>query len=283
MNRTNDKRRTDRRAFTLIELLVVIAIIAILAAILFPVFAQAREKARAASCMSNMRQISTAMLMYVQDYDERLPEPGLAGVFRNATNTGLGQPYAKNYQLFACPSDPVKQNASVDRTGIRDLFIAAAVPGADQLPAYSNTPAFHAAVAKIFPNSYASNYFLSHTYGYTSRTGAVVQPDQSQRGRALAEITEPANTWVLTEYSVNSVSGLGGWYCYPGYLNGQVSNGNATRWRGGRRHSEGRHWVFVDGHTKWYKDPPFEVNGTPVADNDIKLDYDRRQVFTTPN
>jgi prepilin-type N-terminal cleavage/methylation domain-containing protein/prepilin-type processing-associated H-X9-DG protein len=288
--------RSGRRAFTLIELLVVIAIIAILAAILFPVFAQAREKARAASCLSNMRQISNAMLMYVQDYDETLPEPGLAGVFRNADNTGLGQlymgifpfhlavqPYAKNYQLFGCPSDPLKQNASVDRSGIVDLFVAAGVPGANQLPAYSNTPAFHAAFAKIFPNSYATNYFLSHTYGYTSRTGAAVAANQSRRGRSLPEFTEPANTWIMTEYSTNSLTGNGGWYCYPGYLNAQVSNGNYTRWRGGRRHSEGRHWLFVDGHVKWYKDPPFEVNGTPVADNDIKLDYDRRQVFTTPN
>src|SRR5436853_560395 len=65
--------RHTRRAFTLIELLVVIAIIAILAAILFPVFAQAREKARQASCLSNMRQIGTAITMYAQDYDETYP------------------------------------------------------------------------------------------------------------------------------------------------------------------------------------------------------------------
>ncbi len=67
--------RNHQRAFTLIELLVVLAVIAILAAILFPVFAQARDKARQAACLSNLRQIGTALHMYLQDYDDRLPDP----------------------------------------------------------------------------------------------------------------------------------------------------------------------------------------------------------------
>ncbi|MGC9318161.1 MAG: DUF1559 domain-containing protein [Armatimonadota bacterium] len=85
-----------RKGFTLIELLVVIAIIAILAAILFPVFARAREKARQASCQSNMRQLGLAMQMYVQDYDERFTG-------RIVWNQRI-QPYVKNHQLFECPS-----------------------------------------------------------------------------------------------------------------------------------------------------------------------------------
>jgi prepilin-type N-terminal cleavage/methylation domain-containing protein/prepilin-type processing-associated H-X9-DG protein len=93
-----------RRGFTLIELLVVIAIIAILAAILFPVFARAREKARTSSCLSNVKQISLGCGMYVQDYDERtLSGSGYQG---NSTNWQLKvYPYVKNWQVFRCPSN----------------------------------------------------------------------------------------------------------------------------------------------------------------------------------
>ncbi|MEN6401596.1 MAG: DUF1559 domain-containing protein, partial [Armatimonadia bacterium] len=98
-----------QRGFTLIELLVVIAIIAILAAILFPVFARAREKARQASCQSNLKQIGLAALMYAQDYDEKLAGSRCGTGFDKWGNgpgriwwQGLLMPYAKNYQFFAC-------------------------------------------------------------------------------------------------------------------------------------------------------------------------------------
>lgn len=99
-----------RRGFTLIELLVVIAIIAILAAILFPVFAKAREKARQASCLSNVKQLGLAFMQYAQDYDESLPvgqevswsaTVGQSGFFGNGV-----MPYVKNSQIFVCPSMP---------------------------------------------------------------------------------------------------------------------------------------------------------------------------------
>lgn len=90
-----------KRGFTLIELLVVIAIIAILAAILFPVFARAREKARQTSCLSNVKEIGLGILMYVQDYDERAMLHGLPNAERWPE---LVEPYIKNWQIFTCPS-----------------------------------------------------------------------------------------------------------------------------------------------------------------------------------
>jgi prepilin-type N-terminal cleavage/methylation domain-containing protein/prepilin-type processing-associated H-X9-DG protein len=109
-------RPSVARAFTLIELLVVVAVIALLAALLFPVFAQARERARMSACVSNMRQIGVAFILYVQDYDETFPH------VRFHELTGLGdedrvgkrvncwrnaiRPYLKSLDLFACPSNP---------------------------------------------------------------------------------------------------------------------------------------------------------------------------------
>src|SRR5262245_30677997 len=103
--------RTGRPGFTLIELLVVIAIIAILAAILFPVFAQARERTRMSACMSNMRQIGTSLMIYVQDFDETYPcirFHGVGGIRRNRDYTWKNaiRPYLKSLDVLGCPSNP---------------------------------------------------------------------------------------------------------------------------------------------------------------------------------
>jgi prepilin-type N-terminal cleavage/methylation domain-containing protein/prepilin-type processing-associated H-X9-DG protein len=98
-------RSSRNNGFTLIELLVVIAIIAILAAILFPVFAQAREKARQTSCLSNLKQMGVGLMMYSQDYDEELPPAWIGGAFPGyARWMDVVQPYVKNTQIFTCTS-----------------------------------------------------------------------------------------------------------------------------------------------------------------------------------
>jgi prepilin-type N-terminal cleavage/methylation domain-containing protein/prepilin-type processing-associated H-X9-DG protein len=108
MKRLGIMSQSKQRGFTLIELLVVIAIIAILAAILFPVFARARENARRTSCQSNLKQIGLGLMQYTQDYDERFMRPLHYIGPSHAGNTNWGrtiQPYVKSTQLFTCPSD----------------------------------------------------------------------------------------------------------------------------------------------------------------------------------
>lgn len=98
-----------KRAFTLIELLVVIAIIAILAAILFPVFAQAKEAAKKTTCLSNSKQMGFALFMYANDSDDMLPQTSweqTASFPRQVHWTYLMQPYIKNWGIFKCSSDP---------------------------------------------------------------------------------------------------------------------------------------------------------------------------------
>src|SRR5947209_14617703 len=116
----------NRKGFTLIELLVVIAIIAILAAILFPVFAQAREKARAVSCLSNAKQIATGLIMYAQDYDENLPgwpDPSQNPIYNKGWGWSMFVPvmdtYLKNRKVWTCPSGNSNiQGPGNDRTNV---------------------------------------------------------------------------------------------------------------------------------------------------------------------
>jgi prepilin-type N-terminal cleavage/methylation domain-containing protein/prepilin-type processing-associated H-X9-DG protein len=167
-----DHPRRFRRssAFTLIELLVVIAIIAILAAILFPVFSQAREKARQTACLNNSRQYATATLMYLQDYDETFPESAYMNGSCVATFYWAVQPYVKNDQITRCPTED-------------EAMSVQALVGAP----CANTPPF---------SSYVVNHavFVNGFY-----PGAVPA--------ALGEISRPADT-VMT-YDGNTANGAG--------------------------------------------------------------------------
>ncbi len=114
-----------RSGFTLIELLVVIAIIAILAAILFPVFARAREKARATACLSNLKQLGLVVSMYAQDYEETMAPAITANATGSYTIWHLMQPYIRNTQIYVCPSDTNSQTVTDIASNLSGLGLPA--------------------------------------------------------------------------------------------------------------------------------------------------------------
>jgi prepilin-type N-terminal cleavage/methylation domain-containing protein/prepilin-type processing-associated H-X9-DG protein len=176
---------SEQRGFTLIELLVVIAIIAILAAILFPVFAQARDKARGASCLSNMKQMNLATLMYAQDYDETFPFLNVRWMPTGGASrfeTGFDQPlmsYVKNTGVFTCPSDAGTRSAP-DMARCNDGALA----------------------LKRIPRSYAMVGSIDTAQGY-ALGNATVDPNTGivdpLRSIAMAEVTSPADTLSFIE------------------------------------------------------------------------------------
>ncbi len=242
-----------RSAFTLIELLVVIAIIAILAAILFPVFAQARESARKTVCLSNTRQIGTAVAMYCQDYDETLPLD--AHTTNQFTWIFSLDPYTKNRAIYRCPSDK-SQNWYT--------------PGA---------------ITQRRWTSYGTNMWMapllegdtSHTHGYSR----------------LSSITSSANTIYTAEMYENTFDDHfhSAWWCDFSYrgtphasgcdndeytyeppgtlLACDVPNGGCKAKMD--RHTGGANYTFCDGHAKWLH---FEQTWTPDGKTDL---YDPRR------
>src|SRR5579871_3159569 len=193
--------QANRKAFTLIELLVVIAIIAILAAILFPVFAQAREKARQASCLSNLKQLGLASGMYVQDYDEQFYphrfncksggsfttcSQYLDGSIPNALTRFTGgaqdryywcfllQPYIKNYQVFQCADTP---NAFTPVSGPSPVCAAPGCTG----------------------TSYGGQNSYGHNDIYLSPAGAFADPNGNPATVALAAVPRVASAIMITD------------------------------------------------------------------------------------
>lgn len=278
------------RGFTLIELLVVIAIISILAAILFPVFSQARESARRSACVSNARQIGLASMQYAQDYDDHLPEAGynmpchVPGTGANSDNHWSGvyawpiaiYPYTKNYQFLSCPSD--EKRAGFNKSGALCFelqLLAAEIPGA-----YSGIRNEEFGMRDVLPLSYAANYYLSGAYAIpaTANNPAVAGAGGTKM-RPMSFYTAPAQLVYIFDVGQNAAN-RSTWYSTVGYGNGVAAN---AQWPSGRRHQEGRVFVFADGHAKWLKDPPHVVNGVARTQAQIIADYQARGVYTYPN
>ncbi len=215
----------SRRGFTLIELLVVIAIIAILAAILFPVFARAREKARQTACLSNCKQIALAWVMYMGDYDEGTPHgcgprEGCQAACPNdhwPCFVCALHPYINNWQIWQCPTH------------------SAGVP--------ATPPGWNAwALAQGWPNPIACSYGQNAGLGYVGAGWATWVNKATQDPSKLVAVGE-CEIYVTTNGGY--IWGGGGLFCQPP----EVCYARAAA----GFHNGGLNIAFADGHAKWMK------------------------------
>lgn len=251
--------QAQKRAFTLIELLVVIAIIAILAAILFPVFGRARENARRSSCTSNLKQIGLGVLQYNQDYDERMPPSGFTGLttadpgcggpaFRCNPWQGLVQPYIKSTQVFKCPSNP-STGIVFDSTDVWGTNI----PGGIPVSYIAN------AVAQTLANGVLPDFAPSGVAMF------------SNNGRSIAAFESVSQTILVLENTVASSD--------PDIYNiARIGNnaptGNSIDFQ---NHLNTTNFLFADGHVKALK-PSATITGgvnmwsvNPTASTDYPM------------
>jgi prepilin-type N-terminal cleavage/methylation domain-containing protein/prepilin-type processing-associated H-X9-DG protein len=240
--------RTSPAGFTLIELLVVIAIIAILAAILFPVFAQARERARQTACLNNCKQIGTGVMMYMQDYDEAVfncPYPGpSAAVYGPALSvfwTEAIMPYIKNQQVFSCPSNE-GTTATADYPAIK------------------------------YNNQYGLNERMLGRLPWDPGNAYMTLPVTDAQIKAPAEIGIISDTWTSVADGYGQVwSSFGCGADLDG--NGKQeqywcsSNPATNAWKYGvPRHFGGMNVIYFDGHAKF--------SGKPMKNPASSADYD---------
>jgi len=242
-------RRTA--AFTLIELLVVIAIIAILAAILFPVFARARENARRASCMSNMKQIGLGALQYSQDFDERFPIVTY-GTWNSVAAPytfwpTIVLPYIKNTQIFTCPDFPV--------TDCNDVGVAPSAANAYTTGAYDS----YGMNLALATGTYPTFVPVSITkVNYPAEFGVFFEVNDAivaNQSNGYYNLGAYGNNWYNT-----GCGDAKAWYSLTDQ-NGLSNNGSDFD-APDARHSSGCNVGYYDGHVKWlghdavYNAPP---------------------------
>lgn len=216
-------QRDKGRAFTLIELLVVIAIISILAAILFPVFARARENARRASCQSNLKQIGLGFRMYAQDYDERFVPYYIYDDYPNDLQwwPDLIYPYTKSYQLYICPSDSNPTSYSSHRKA------------GDPNPI----------VYSYNPNGVSSNSPAVPGFSGVSAGPPGTAPMRSSGASpSMAAVEDVSTTITLCDGVRNK------YYITKSDYTDLGSNSYVDK-----RHLDGSNFLFYDGHVKWLK------------------------------
>ena len=236
----NSTRFHVSKGFTLIELLVVIAIIAILAAILFPVFARARENARRSSCQSNLKQIALGIMQYTQDYDEYMP-------IGNAGNSGQGwagptMPYIKSSQVFQCPSD-----ASVNATYPNLYKISYAYN--------QNLNALQGTLSPVKISAFSAPTLTVNVFevnGGTASNSAEIRPTES---------ASPAGSG----YYLSNPNGAPG-----GYATGNMGGRNYGAFTSDPRHFDGSNFLALDGHVKWLKGANVSGGPTPATSKTVQ-------------
>ncbi|RYX85514.1 DUF1559 domain-containing protein [bacterium] len=225
-------------AFTLIELLVVIAIIAILAAILFPVFARARENARRSSCMSNQKQLGLGIMQYTQDYDERYPAGLPVGTWKGVGWAGSINPYVKSAQVFSCPND--LNSSSNGATGRPISYALNWTLAGNSLAAQDEV----ARMVMLSEIQVGYNVYLNRDTEVGDYKSAIDVGDNL----VFADGNLNFNCCGQVLNGIKSGQRTGPFLDAPGGTNsGPDGNANIPR------HFDGANYLLADGHVKWYR------------------------------